>query len=161
MFRTLWYDQTSNYAKTLCSPQYRSRTFFGILSIQIQHIHNGKVLRRRYIERHNFLRNALQDRKQLQKAIHAVTTTRTRTMQSAVGFLYGLLPDFHLYEVRLWSVAEKAERTALLAIFRQISNILQATHSALNLALLCLRCCRRSRKRCISLITITGPNLRL
>lgn len=67
----------------------------------VQHMHNGEILRKRYIKNNNFLSSPLHDRNLLRDNIHVVTTTRTRTMQSAVALLYGLIPNFRLPEVQI------------------------------------------------------------
>lgn len=62
-------------------------------------MHNGEILRKRYIKNNDFMSRAIRDRNLLRDSIYVVTTTRTRTMQSAVALLYGFVPNFHLPEV--------------------------------------------------------------
>nr|XP_039247844.1 2-phosphoxylose phosphatase 1-like isoform X2 [Styela clava] len=65
----------------------------------VQHIHNGEILRKMYIQNHNLLAEAIKNKAEIANKILVVSTTRSRTVQSAIAFLYGLIPDFHLDQV--------------------------------------------------------------
>ncbi|KAL4647147.1 2-phosphoxylose phosphatase 1 isoform X1 [Arapaima gigas] len=55
----------------------------------VQHLQNGQLLRGAYIERHKLLSAGWSGRE-----LYVETTGKSRTLQSGLALLYGLLPDF-------------------------------------------------------------------
>nr|XP_002126983.1 2-phosphoxylose phosphatase 1 isoform X1 [Ciona intestinalis] len=72
----------------VCSPG--QLTVIGAL----QHLHNGLMLREAYIRKHKLVDPATQD-----KFVYVRSTHVRRTFQSAVAFLYGFLPNYHLQDI--------------------------------------------------------------
>lgn len=63
---------------------------------QVQHLQNGLILRKAYVENLNLLKDTPQG---LTKKVFAISTVTPRTTQSVIAFLYGLIPQFHLDKV--------------------------------------------------------------
>jgi len=61
---------------------------------QIQQLNNGRLLRHAYLDKLNFLNSD-----DISRSVLVQTTHVRRTLQSAVAFLYGFLPGYHLKKV--------------------------------------------------------------